>query len=107
MLKSFVMHHPRTDHAMQLTKHASVKGSGIDAADFVTITCFNAARGLANRMMQMTTPSLPMISLALPTPLTARSALDDIIASIALPCWEIVPGKLSAVGLQFPRKIQQ
>lgn len=101
------MYHPRTDQAVQLMKHASVKGSGIDDADLVVITCFNATKGLANRMMQMMTPSLPISSLVLLTPLDISRMLDNIIAYITLKCCETVPGKLVAVGLQCFWKITQ
>ena len=56
ILKSFIIHNPTDDHAKQLKKHAIVKGSGIDAADFVINTCFKAANGLANNIIQNKTP---------------------------------------------------
>ena len=92
---------------MQLTKVAKVKGSGMDAADFVAITLLNAARGLANRMMQMMTPSLPISLLVLLAPLDTSRMLDNIIAYITLKCCDTVPGKLVAVGQQCFWKMTQ
>ena len=55
MLKSFILNHPKTDQAVQLTKLAMVKGNGIEAADCDSITCFKAESGDANIMIQKNT----------------------------------------------------
>ena len=50
---------PTTVHRKQLSTDASVKGSGMDSADFVETTVLRAARGDPNMATHKTTPKFP------------------------------------------------
>mmetsp|Transcript_3887 Transcript_3887/g.8674 ORF Transcript_3887/g.8674 Transcript_3887/m.8674 type:complete len:88 (+) Transcript_3887:349-612(+) len=64
MLKSFSFKSPTIDQREQFKVLAIVNGRGIDTADFVSITSFKAASGLAKRTTYIKTASFPMISAA-------------------------------------------
>lgn len=64
MLKSFISINPTTDHRKQFKMAATVKGNGMDFADFVAKTVLRAANGEANMATQNMTPMVPIISAA-------------------------------------------
>mmetsp|Transcript_12681 Transcript_12681/g.29121 ORF Transcript_12681/g.29121 Transcript_12681/m.29121 type:complete len:87 (-) Transcript_12681:531-791(-) len=72
MLKSWNFQSPIVIHAVQFTIVATVNGSGIDSADFVSITVASAASGDAKSITQKQTPIFPMSSDAT----SCRNAID-------------------------------
>ena len=79
----------------QLTVAAIAKGRGIASADFVLKTVFRAARGLANRAMQMATPALPKILAALTFGMpTATANVAKMVPIAALKCMAMDPGSV-------------
>jgi len=102
MLKSFINNTPTILQSEQFIVLAMVKGRGIDAADFVAMTFFSAAKGLAKRMINIKIPSLPTISAAncLGNFDTKKefARISQVTPKI---WWFIVPGRFDDPGGQY------
>ena len=78
-------------HKKQFKSDATVKGSGIDLADLVAITCFNADRGLANMAIENKTAPKPMSSSGAGYHLEMYSD-DKMVIMTTCKCVDTAPG---------------
>lgn len=103
-LTSCIANKPTTVHIKQLVVVRTVKGKGIDLADLVSITSLITDRGLANIMMQMVTPMLP-INVSEYDPngfITASEDIPAMTAATICACCRTDPGR---VGVETSKSI--
>jgi len=79
-----------------------VKGSGMLLASLVLMTVFRAARGEANKTIQMKTAIFPIMEEATFVSIVdATSKVKEMRIVDQFTCWDTVPGRFDALGLQF------
>lgn len=79
-----------------------VKGSGMLRASLVLITVFSAESGEANKTIQIKTAIFPIMEEATDVSIVdATSKVKEMRIDDQFTCWDTVPGRFDALGLQY------